>query len=235
MLTLAFAQISWSIVFQWDSFTGGSNGLFGIWPSAWLAGKTDLLLPGARPLRRRHRAAVARAVLALRLRPARRPRFAVARRSHRHRRARLPVDGLRAGGRRGGSGRRGLCLLQGQHLALGHLDRPVDRRAGHGAAGRRRDPHRSGRGGGDLHLAARRGRPPHRILAGRDRRGDPADRAALSAGPRRRPQGARDASLAQRRAHDRGACRSKACTRRSAACRPWPTSPSPSTPASFWR
>jgi branched-chain amino acid transport system permease protein len=40
MLTLAFAQISWSIVFQWDSFTGGSNGLFGIWPSAWLAGKT---------------------------------------------------------------------------------------------------------------------------------------------------------------------------------------------------
>ena len=40
MLTLAFAQISWSIVFQWDSFTGGSNGLFGVWPSAWLAGKT---------------------------------------------------------------------------------------------------------------------------------------------------------------------------------------------------
>ncbi|MGZ5903700.1 MAG: ABC transporter permease subunit, partial [Reyranella sp.] len=40
MLTLAFAQISWSIVFQWDSFTGGSNGLFGIWPSAWLADKT---------------------------------------------------------------------------------------------------------------------------------------------------------------------------------------------------
>ncbi|HEX9327062.1 MAG TPA: branched-chain amino acid ABC transporter permease, partial [Reyranella sp.] len=40
MLTLAFAQISWSIVFQWDSFTGGSNGVFGVWPSAWLAGKT---------------------------------------------------------------------------------------------------------------------------------------------------------------------------------------------------
>lgn len=41
MLTLAFAQISWSIVFQWDSFTGGSNGIFGIWPSAWLADKTS--------------------------------------------------------------------------------------------------------------------------------------------------------------------------------------------------
>ena len=39
MLTLAFAQISWSIVFQWDSVTGGSNGVFGIWPSAWLADK----------------------------------------------------------------------------------------------------------------------------------------------------------------------------------------------------
>ena len=40
MLTLAFAQIVWSVAFQWDSFTGGSNGLIGIWPSAWLASKT---------------------------------------------------------------------------------------------------------------------------------------------------------------------------------------------------
>ncbi|WP_421996678.1 ABC transporter permease [Reyranella sp.] len=40
MLTLAFAQISWSIVFQWDSLTGGSNGIFGIWPAGWLASKT---------------------------------------------------------------------------------------------------------------------------------------------------------------------------------------------------
>jgi branched-chain amino acid transport system permease protein len=39
MLTLAFAQISWSIVFQWDSLTAGSNGLIGIWPSMWLSGK----------------------------------------------------------------------------------------------------------------------------------------------------------------------------------------------------
>jgi branched-chain amino acid transport system permease protein len=37
MLTLAFAQIVWSIVFQWDSVTGGSNGLVGIWPPPWLA------------------------------------------------------------------------------------------------------------------------------------------------------------------------------------------------------
>lgn len=38
MLTLAFAQIVWSIVYQWDAVTGGSNGLFGVWPSSWLAG-----------------------------------------------------------------------------------------------------------------------------------------------------------------------------------------------------
>lgn len=35
MLTLAFAQITWAIVFQWDGLTGGSNGLTGVWPSAW--------------------------------------------------------------------------------------------------------------------------------------------------------------------------------------------------------
>ena len=40
MLTLAFAQIVWSITFQWDDFTGGSNGLTGVWPAAWLADKT---------------------------------------------------------------------------------------------------------------------------------------------------------------------------------------------------
>lgn len=40
MLTLAFAQIVWSIVFQWDEVTGGSNGLVGIWPSATFAPKT---------------------------------------------------------------------------------------------------------------------------------------------------------------------------------------------------
>jgi len=41
MLTLAFGQILWSICFQWDSFTGGSNGLTGVWPSPWLADKKN--------------------------------------------------------------------------------------------------------------------------------------------------------------------------------------------------
>ena len=39
MLTLAFAQIVWAGVYQWDAFTGGSNGLTGVWPAPWLAGK----------------------------------------------------------------------------------------------------------------------------------------------------------------------------------------------------
>jgi branched-chain amino acid transport system permease protein len=38
MLTLAFSQIVWSVVFQWDAVTGGSNGMVGIWPEAWLSG-----------------------------------------------------------------------------------------------------------------------------------------------------------------------------------------------------
>ncbi|PIF28317.1 amino acid/amide ABC transporter membrane protein 1 (HAAT family) /amino acid/amide ABC transporter membrane protein 2 (HAAT family) [Acidovorax sp. 56] len=36
MLTLAFAQITWALCYQWDAVTGGSNGLTGVWPAAWL-------------------------------------------------------------------------------------------------------------------------------------------------------------------------------------------------------
>ncbi len=35
MLTLAFAQIAWSVAFQWSAVTGGDNGLLGIWPPAY--------------------------------------------------------------------------------------------------------------------------------------------------------------------------------------------------------
>jgi branched-chain amino acid transport system permease protein len=38
MLTLAFAQIVWSIAFQWVAVTGGDNGILGIWPEGWAAG-----------------------------------------------------------------------------------------------------------------------------------------------------------------------------------------------------
>jgi branched-chain amino acid transport system permease protein len=59
MLTLAFAQIVWSVVFQWQSVTGGDNGLLGIWPPAWAAGRavyyelTLALVAGAVVLLRR--------------------------------------------------------------------------------------------------------------------------------------------------------------------------------------
>jgi branched-chain amino acid transport system permease protein len=35
MLTLAFAQLVWSIAFQWSDVTGGDDGIVGIWPSSW--------------------------------------------------------------------------------------------------------------------------------------------------------------------------------------------------------
>src|SRR6201994_2562031 len=37
MLTLAFAQIVWSIAFQWVEVTGGDNGILGVWPDKWAA------------------------------------------------------------------------------------------------------------------------------------------------------------------------------------------------------
>jgi branched-chain amino acid transport system permease protein len=40
MLTLAFAQIVWSVAFQWTEVTGGDNGLIGVWPDAWAASAT---------------------------------------------------------------------------------------------------------------------------------------------------------------------------------------------------
>ncbi|MDJ0387240.1 ABC transporter permease [Roseomonas sp. E05] len=39
MLTLAFAQIAWSIAFQWIEVTGGDNGILGLWPSEWARGR----------------------------------------------------------------------------------------------------------------------------------------------------------------------------------------------------
>jgi branched-chain amino acid transport system permease protein len=44
MLTLALAQIVWSVAFQWDALTGGSNGLVGIWPASWLASRSAYYL-----------------------------------------------------------------------------------------------------------------------------------------------------------------------------------------------
>ncbi len=40
MLTMAFAQLIWSLVFQWGEVTGGDDGLVDIWPADWLNGST---------------------------------------------------------------------------------------------------------------------------------------------------------------------------------------------------
>ncbi len=40
MLTLAFAQIAYAVCFQWVEVTGGDNGIVGVWPSRWAAGRT---------------------------------------------------------------------------------------------------------------------------------------------------------------------------------------------------
>jgi branched-chain amino acid transport system permease protein len=36
MLSLAFAQIVFTVVFKWSALTGGDNGLLNVWPPAWL-------------------------------------------------------------------------------------------------------------------------------------------------------------------------------------------------------
>jgi branched-chain amino acid transport system permease protein len=48
MITLAFAQIVWALVFQWEDFTGGSNGVIGVWPPPPFdqGGAYFLLTPG---------------------------------------------------------------------------------------------------------------------------------------------------------------------------------------------
>ncbi|MCE0505800.1 ABC transporter permease [Roseivivax sp. GX 12232] len=44
MLTLAFAQLLWSLVWQWAGVTGGSDGLIGIWPARWADSNTVFYL-----------------------------------------------------------------------------------------------------------------------------------------------------------------------------------------------
>ena len=39
MLTLAFSQILWSVVFEWYTLTNGELGILGIWPGGWASDK----------------------------------------------------------------------------------------------------------------------------------------------------------------------------------------------------
>src|SRR5262245_40277313 len=52
MLTLAFAQITYAVAFQWVEVTGGDNGVVGVWPARWVASREayyylTLLLAGS--------------------------------------------------------------------------------------------------------------------------------------------------------------------------------------------
>ena len=117
MLTLAFAQIAWSIVFQWGEVTGGDDGILGTWPSDWASSRIAYYYLTDRLCRRRPPGHAPDAVRALRLHIARRPRFGAARRRHRHRHQAPPVDRLHdfRGVRRPGRG--AVRLFQGQRLS----------------------------------------------------------------------------------------------------------------------
>ena len=95
MLTLAFAQIVWSILFQWEDVTGGSNGILGIWPRLPFDSRPAFYLLTLALVLPRSSAVASLPVRAVRLCHAGRPRLAVARGSDRHRRQARPLDRLR--------------------------------------------------------------------------------------------------------------------------------------------
>ena len=143
MLTLAFAQIAWSTAFQWVELTGGDNGILGVWPSAWAAGRITYYYL-ALALCLAARAGVARHhLLAVRLRPARRPRQPGAGGGHRPRRDAHQLGRVCHRRGCGGHRRRPLRLLQRQRVPHLHGDLQVGRRAADGAARRRADGERA--------------------------------------------------------------------------------------------
>ena len=117
MLTLAFAQIVWSIAFQWVAVTGGDNGILGVWPEKWAASPAHFywLSLGIAALA----VAVLRiiAVLAVRLCAAGDPGLAAAQRGDRNRRQARAVDRVRDRRHRCRHRGRAVRLSQGQRLS----------------------------------------------------------------------------------------------------------------------
>ena len=185
MLTLAFAQIVWSIAFQWVAVTGGDNGILGVWPEKWAASACAFLLAFARRRRACGGGAADHRVLAVRLCAAGDARFAAAQRGDRHQRQAHPVDRLRDRRHRRRHRRRAVRLSQGQRVSRQSRHLALGRCAGHGAARRRRDGLRRGRRRhrlqGAQHLA---GEPDRSVQAGA-RRLHRADRGRVSEGHRR--------------------------------------------------
>ena len=167
MLTLAFAQIVWSIVFQWEDVTGGSNGILGIWPRAPFDSRPAfylltlaLVVAGVLLLRRFLFAPFGYAMRAGRDSPLRAEAIGIdVKRVH--------WLGFAIAGAVVRRGRRAVRLRQGLDLAGDDRGRPLDRRAGHGAARRHADADRPDRRRLGLRRAAGHRHAPDRISGAR--------------------------------------------------------------------
>ena len=197
MLTLAFAQIAWSIAYQWTEVTGGDNGIIGVWPSAWAASPARfywltlaLSAGGVALLRAITFSPFGYALRALRDSTLRAETIGIERR-------RVQWMGFVNRRRFRGAGGGALRLSQGQRVSGQHLDFAVDRRARHGPARRRRHGVGRRRGRRDLSVAVDLGDQPHRLFQARARRPHHPAGCAVPSGPRRRVR-----SLAKRA----GAC-----------------------------
>ena len=186
MLTLAFAQIVWALVFQWEALTGGSNGVIGVWPpppfdKAWVYFLLSLVLAviGVLMLRRFLFAPFGYAMRAGRDSPLRAEAIGIdVKRVH--------WLGFAIAGAVCGVGGRAVCLCKRLDLARDDPRRPLDRRPRHGAARRHPDADRADRRRLGLCHAAGHGHAPDRVLAGPARHHHPASRSGFPARDRRR-------------------------------------------------
>ena len=199
MLTLAFAQIVWSIVFQWEALTGGSQRRDRRVAAAAVRHGLGLL-PARAAADGRRRAGCCGACCsrrsATRCGPGAIPPL---------RAEAIGIDVKRvhwlafaiAGGVCGLAGG-AVRLRQGLDLAGDDQRRPLDRRPGDGAARRHPDADRPDRRRLGVRLAAGHGDAADRILARAARRHDPAAGARVPAGHRRQPSRRCGASAADK-------------------------------------
>ena len=142
MLTLALAQIVWSVAFNGTRSPAARTG----WSEYGLRRglrRGRLLLRRARIQRRLDCLPLAHPCLAVRQRSARQPRLAGARRSHRHRCARPALDRVHDRRHSRRACRRPVRLLQGLDLARNAVGAALSGRTGDGPAWRRSDADRA--------------------------------------------------------------------------------------------
>ncbi len=165
MLTLAFAQIVWSILYQWEGVTGGSNGILGIWPRPPFDSRSAFLSADTCLRGRRSAVAAPVPVCSVRLRDARGAGLAAEGGGDRHRRQARALDRLCHRGNVRRRGRSAVCVRQRHHLARSRLGLALARRHGHGAARRHPDVERPDRGRSYLYVAAGHDHAPDAFLA----------------------------------------------------------------------